>query len=198
MDKDTTQPLIIGDAPEVTENTTKENTSPVMQMPEIDESSAEANLASLEDTMRNFDNTTHTTMTLRRALINKFLPEALNLDMQVTKATDPDMYQGQARFLSEVRQLLNDMDSTTKGHVQTKLKRVDLDQQRDNKIDPAALLAAIKLTQPLEINLNVVQPSHEEIDSKLEQRLAETGDSILDTELEMGGNNLPVEADEQD
>ena len=161
--------------------------------------SVQASLQTLNDSMLHFDDTTRSTQEIRRALVNKFLPDVMNLDMRVGRGTDPDLYQGQARFISEMRQLLNDLDSTAKNHVNVKLKRTDMEQQHANSIDPAAILAAIKLNQPLQVNVTttVPQPSKEEITEKLEKQMQAAGDQILDTELEIGGNQLPVEENDE-
>lgn len=161
--------------------------------------SVQASLQTLNDSMLHFDDTTRSTQEIRRALVNKFLPDVMNLDMRVDRGTDPDLYQGQARFISEMRQLLNDLDSTAKNHVNVKLKRTDMEQQHANSIDPAAILAAIKLNQPLQVNVTttVPQPSKEEITEKLEKQMQAAGDQILDTELEIGGNQLPVEENDE-
>ena len=161
--------------------------------------SVQASLQTLNDSMLHFDDTTRSTQEIRRALVNKFLPDVMNLDMRVDRGTDPDLYQGQARFISEMRQLLNDLDSTAKNHVNVKLKRTDMEQQHANSIDPAAILAAIKLNQPLQVNVTttVPQPSKEEIAEKLEKQMQAAGDQILDTELEIGGNQLPVEENDE-
>ena len=161
--------------------------------------SVQASLQTLNDSMLHFDDTTRSTQEIRRALVNKFLPDVMNLDMRVDRGTDPDLYQSQARFISEMRQLLNDLDSTAKNHVNVKLKRTDMEQQHANSIDPAAILAAIKLNQPLQVNVTatVPQPSKEEITEKLEKQMQAAGDQILDTELEIGGNQLPVEENEE-
>lgn len=161
--------------------------------------SVQASLQTLNDSMLHFDDTTRSTQEIRRALVNKFLPDVMNLDMRVDRGTDPDLYQGQARFISEMRQLLNDLDSTAKNHVNVKLKRTDMEQQHANSIDPAAILAAIKLNQPLQVNVTttVPQPSKEEITEKLEKQMQVAGDQILDTELEIGGNQLPVEENDE-
>lgn len=154
-------------------------------------------LSTLNESMDAYDELTSTTQTLRRVMLDKFLPDALNLDMSVNANTDALMYKSQAAFVAEVRQLLNDVDASAKNHVSIKLKRVDLEQQQANHIDPAELLKAIKLTRPIQVNITSPQPSVEEIETKLEERLAAAGGEILDTELELGGNQLPVQTTEE-
>ena len=70
------------------------------------------NLMSLQDSMRNLDTAVLETQEVRRALLNKFLPEVLSLDMKVNAETDPDQYASQTRFIEQTRQLLNDIDNS--------------------------------------------------------------------------------------
>lgn len=149
-----------------------------------------ADASSLQGSMKNFDDTTAATNELRYALINKFLPEIWSFDL-TDKSVDSETLQSQARFFSEVRQLLNDIDSSMKNHVTVKMKNVDMEHQHENTISPAELLAAIRLKQPMQ-PIAGNRPSADEVDRQLEARFKADGGEILDTELEMGGNNLPV------
>lgn len=150
----------------------------------------------LLQSMRNYDDITERNQVLRQQMIEKILPHILKMDMTVDEDTDPDIYQGKSRFISEARQLLNDSDAAAKNHVAVKLKRTDMDQQRETAIDVAKILSMFKLNSPMQLPPSQ-QLSDDELATKLDERLADT-DPILDTELEMGGNQLPVQVSDDD
>ena len=157
------------------------------------------NLMSLQDSMRNLDTAVLETQEVRRALLNKFLPEVLSLDMKVNAETDPDQYASQTRLIEQTRQLLNDIDNSAKNHVAAKLKQKDLDNQAEASINIAELLKEVKINQGWG-NDNLCSPAFksEELDDLLDEKCDEAGCVVLDTELEMGTNNLPKEEDQDD
>ena len=144
----------------------------------------------IQDTMDNLDVTTATTQEIRKQLLARFLPDVLNLDMKVDPGTDPDLYASQARFLSEFKGLLNDVDTASRQHASTKLKQKDTETQAQAGFNVAEFLSKIKLTGGVPTSSGTIETTAE-IDEKLEQRFAETGCVVLDTELTQGENMLP-------
>lgn len=153
----------------------------------------------LTDALKNLDETTEYTQDIRRTLINKFLDPVLNMDMTQDAKQDAEEYEAYNAMINTVRQLLNDVDTTTARHVNVKLKKIDLDQQRENNFDIAQLLASIKLTDTKWIQTNNKEKiNYDDIENRLEEKFNELEDDILETELELGGSNLPKKEDEEE
>lgn len=152
-------------------------------------------LKSLEDTMLHLDNSTATTQSVRNQMLKKLLPVVDALDIETGLAADPDLLQAQSRLVSEVRGLLNDIDSSAKNQVSIKLKKSDLDTQKQSSINAAEILAQLKLTNDIMIKQiagDTSAPSQEEIEQHLEKEFASSELDIPDTELEVGGSMLPI------
>ena len=158
-------------------------------------------LKSLEDTMLHLDNSTSTTQSVRNQMLKKLLPVVDNLDIETGLASDPDLLQAQSRLVSEVRGLLNDIDSSAKSQVSIKLKKSDLDTQKQSSINAAEILSQLRLTNDLivkQVAGNPALPSKEEIEQHLEKEFASSELDIPDTELEVGGSMLPIHNQKDD
>ena len=66
---------------------------------------------SLDSSMRKYDSNTISTQILRQKLLQKILPNVMNLNLDESAETDPDMYVAKSKLIAETRALLNDMDS---------------------------------------------------------------------------------------
>lgn len=158
-------------------------------------------LKSLEDTMLHLDNSTTTTQSVRNQMLKKLLPVVDALDIETGLAADPDLLQAQSRLVSEVRGLLNDIDSSAKNQVSIKLKKSDLDTQKQSSINAAEILSQLRLTNDLivkQVAGNPTLPSKEEIEQHLENEFASSELDIPDTELEVGGSMLPIHNQKDD
>ena len=153
-------------------------------------------ISTLANSMINYDQTATTTQELRRAFVNKFMPDVLNLDMRVDASTDAKQFEAQTRFMEVFRQTLNDMESSAKNHIGMKLKQKDIEQQQEGNINAAELLAAIKLNNT--ILTKQVEQHADDIEKELQHEFEASGAEILDTELEIGGNRLPVHGNEDE
>lgn len=157
--------------------------------------SVHAELNTLAQSMKHFDETVSSTQDLRRALANKMMPAVMAMDLDDT--SDPDVTLGKSKFLAEYRQLLNDMDGSAKTHIGIKLKQKDMEDQHANSINAAELLAAVKLNNDI-LTQRVNQTNPEELSKLVEDRLVGTDETILDSELQLGGNSLPPVVNESD
>lgn len=159
--------------------------------------SVERSVQSLTESMLTYDYTVASTQELRQSLINKIVPAALELDLKVDPGTDPDVYASQVRLIEQARQLLNDREKSAKDHVTTKLKKSDLDQQKQSNLEVAKLLQQIKLDSwaVQDPNRPLVQ-TEEELAEALDQKCAEKGCTVLDTELTKGEGMLPTKAED--
>lgn len=158
-------------------------------------------LKSLEDTMLHLDNSTTTTQSVRNQMLKKLLPVVDNLDIETGLASDPDLLQAQSRLVSEVRGLLNDIDSSAKSQVSIKLKKSDLDTQKQSSINAAEILSQLRLTNDLivkQVAGKPTLPSKEEIEQHIEEEFASSELDIPDTELEVGGSMLPIHNQKDD
>lgn len=149
-----------------------------------------AEMISLDQSLSNFDNTTRITQDARKAMLDKFLPDLMSLDMRVDKFTDSEQHEAKSRFISEMRGLLNDMDNSAKRHTDTKLKQRDQEIAQANNINAAELLSQIKIGSVIQVPQP--QESEAEVQAKLEEKFKESGAEIPDTELETGNTELPA------
>ena len=72
-----------------------------------------------------------------------------------------------------------------------------MEDQHANSINAAELLAAVKLNNDI-LTQRVNQTNPEELSKLVEDRLAGTDETILDSELQLGGNSLPPVVNESD
>ena len=150
---------------------------------------AVAEMLTLEASLSTFNNVTQITQNARKAMLDKFLPEVMSLDMRVDKMTDSEQHEAKSRFISEMRGLLNDMDGSAKKHVDTLFKQKDQEIAQANNINAAELLSKIKIGST--IQTAPATESESLIEEKLEQRFKESGAEIPVTELETGNTELP-------
>lgn len=169
-------------------------------VPQIAEPTIEAvnqSLISLTESMQSMDSVVTNTQSVRQQLMTKFLPDVLNLDMKVDPGTDPDMYASQARFLSEYRGLLNDLDTSSRNHVNMKLKQKDSETNAAHAINAAEFLSKIKLSRGVPVSNLPFTKSEAEVEALIEKQFEENGCMVLDTELETGQNQLPDKPDNE-
>ena len=159
-------------------------------------------IVSLEEAMLELDNTQNTTQYIRTQMLRKLTPLVASLEVETNIAADPDLFQAQSRFISEVRGLLNDMDTSSKTHTAVKLKQSTLDTQKQSSVNAAELLAQLRLTNDLivkQVTSNTRTPTEDEIEQHLAKSYEAADElTILDTELELGGSMLPRHQDNHD
>lgn len=152
---------------------------------------------SLERSMINFDSTVEYTSSIRDQMLAKLMKSFNDLQLETNSMADPDLMSAQSRLLEQIRGLLNDMDASTKNHVNIKLKKTDIDNQHQSNINAAELLAQLKLTNDnftRQVTMHTITPSDSEIEARLAERIENATDmpDIPDTELEVGGSKLPA------
>lgn len=147
-------------------------------------------LDTLENALKHYDNVTNNTAKVRNVLMGKILPAVMDLDLKVDSGTDPDVYAAQTRLVGEMRQLLNDMDSSAQKHAAIKLKRKDQDIDKANAINGAELLKHIKLSAGFPVCEAPALEQHE-IDAAINKQFEDSGAQVLDTELIQGDGRLP-------
>ena len=143
----------------------EEKTNLVPSMEEVEKS-----IVSLEQSMLEYDHATNETQELRRALVAKLMPAVMKLDLNVDASSDPDLVASQSRVIEQARQLLNDIDSSAKNHVNVKLKKSDIENNHQSNMEIAKLLQKIKIDvmNPNDPNRPLVQ-SEEELNKLLEK-----------------------------
>lgn len=151
---------------------------------------------SLDSSMRKYDSNTISTQILRQKLLQKILPNVMNLNLDESAETDPDMYVAKSKLIAETRALLNDMDSVSNKHVSVKLKQKDSETQASMAFNAADLLNKIKLSAFEEKGTIVL--NRDEIEKELQNKFDESGSVILDSELEDGKNMLPTNEDKKE
>ena len=156
----------------------------------------DSQIDSLMASMSQYDKNTINTQLIRQTLANKLLNDVLKMDLNVVATTNPDLFAAQARMIAEARGLLNDMDTSSRNHTAIKLKQKDTETQADAVLNAAELLTKIKLTVAAE-PAGVTQ-SADVIEDAIMHQFEENGCVVPDTELEMGGNNLPHKKEEEE
>lgn len=156
----------------------------------------DSQIDSLMASMGQYDKNTVNTQIIRQKLANKLLNNVLKMDLNVVATTNPDLFAAQAKMIAEARGLLNDMDNSSRNHTAIKLKQKDTETQADAVLNAAELLTKIKLTVAAEPTGNT--QSADVIEDAIKHQFEENGCVVLDTELEMGGNNLPHKKEEED
>ena len=123
----------------------------------------------------------------------------MKLDLSVDASSDPDLVASQSRVIEQARQLLNDIDSSAKNHVNVKLKKSDIENNHQSNMEIAKLLQKIKIDvmNPNDPNRPLVQ-SEEELNKLLDKKCEENGCVVLDTELGMEDRQLPTNEDKDD
>lgn len=147
-------------------------------------------LNTLQGSLDNYDATTATTADVRRTLMNKLMPSVMKLDLDVTKGTDPEIYAAQTKLLGEMRQLLNDMDSSAQKHVAVKLKKKDSEVQEANAINAAELFKHIKLGSTI-MDINIPNLTEDVVNDAIKKQFDDNGCIVLDTELIENDSQLP-------
>lgn len=186
-------PLILGekniDLSALTEGDTTET-------PKLTLAPEQPYIAALEESMLHFDQSIATTQDMRRKILEKLLPSIESMEVETSFAADPDLFQAQSRFISEIRGLLNDIDTSAKTQVSVKLKKTDMDTQHQSSINAAEILAQLKLNNDILVKQvtakNSTTLNEADIEKQIESRFIESGANIPETELEMGGSNLPA------
>ena len=172
----------------------EEKTNLVPSMEEVEKS-----IVSWEQSMFEYDHATNEAQELRRALVAKLMPAVMKLDLNVDASSDPDLVASQSRVIEQARQLLNDIDSSAKNHVNVKLKKSDIENNHQSNMEIAKLLQKIKIDvmNPNDPNRPLVQ-SEEELNELLDKKCEENGCVVLDTELGMEDRHLPTNEDKDD
>lgn len=150
-----------------------------------------ANISDLLGSMKNYDETTEYTQAMRKALIERYTPDVLKLDMSVNKGTDPELYASQTRFFSEYNNLLNHYDTAARNHTSVKLKNREIENTANIAFSAAEFLSKIKLTDKDNVPGSPCLQSKEEVDALISKQFEESGSIILDSELEEGNIQLP-------
>lgn len=146
---------------------------------------------SLLDALASLDETSKYTQDIRRLLVEKFLTSVTNADPNID-TWDSEQASNISTMLSQIRQFLNDIDTSANKQVAAKLKKTDLDQQRESDFDVARMLAAIKLSDHSFFEHRKATQDYDTMADRIAKEYNESGGrEILEGELSLGGNNLP-------
>lgn len=147
------------------------------------------------DSMNIYDQVTINTQRHREELAKKVLTEAMHADLD---ETDSELLQAKLAIVNAARSVLNDIDKAAKDHVSTKLKKKDTENAAAANINMAAFLAKIQTTAgTMNTSGSIVLQSEQEIEAALEKKFDDDGVIVLDTELEMGDNQIPATKTEE-
>lgn len=157
---------------------------------------AEELALSLTESLADMDSTLQTTSDFRSKMIGELGAKLSTMDFTVDEKSDPDLVQAKARLLSEFRQLMNDHDSNKVTRVKILSKQKDLEDANRARISAVDILCQISLNQKRETPMDVPNKNIEEVEAQIDKVLKDQGCIVLDTELEMGGNQLPEKKEE--
>ena len=147
------------------------------------------NIESLADSMKQYDKNVINIQITRQKLANKLMSAVMGMDLSVDEHADPDTVIAKSKILAEARGLLNDLDSSAKNHTATKLKYKDSETQANAVFNAADLLSKIKIS--IDQDMKAAPTSTTEIEAGIEKQFENKNCTILETELETGGNKLP-------
>lgn len=150
---------------------------------------------SILESMNVYDRNHINTQIMREKLANKLMNAAMtaNLDEGDPEALDVNLH-----IMMEARSILNDLDKAAKDNVAIKLKKKDTENAEASNINMAEFLSKIKLTDVKQFDQGTMVQTAEEISKHIDQLEKDNGITILETELETGGNMLPAKPEESD
>jgi hypothetical protein len=172
------------------------NTNLVRQQVQCNPYQEEDDIASLINSMKQYDKTSKRINIIRQQLAEKVVGSVLNMNLDLSANADADQTIAAAKLIAEARGILTDIDNSSRNHVTTKLKHKDSETQESLAFSAAEILTKIKLTGNNDPGSMVTTPQN--IDAAIDKQFEEKGCVILDTELEVGGNKLPGKKSESE
>jgi hypothetical protein len=147
------------------------------------------------ESMNAYDKNHINTQIMREKLANKLINAAMttNLDEGDPEALDVNLH-----IMMEARSILNDLDKAAKDNVAIKLKKKDTENAEASNINMAEFLSKIKLSDMKQFDQGTMVQTAEEISRNIDKIEKDAGITILETELETGGNMLPSKPEELD
>lgn len=150
-------------------------------------------VSTVEESFNRFDDTTSRTQSIRQILLNKLVPVIEDFELSVSNDTDAELYQAQAKMIDQTRQILNDMDNSSKNHTTLKLKQASLNEEHQANVNIAEILSKVKLTQAATWSVmdanNPVLKNEQELNDVLKKL---TQDEIIaEEELQSSTSKLP-------
>ena len=147
------------------------------------------------ESMNAYDRNHINTQIMREKLANKLINAAMttNLDEGDPEALDVNLH-----IMMEARSILNDLDKAAKDNVAIKLKKKDTENAEASNINMAEFLSKIKLSDMKQFDQGTMVQTAEEISRNIDKIEKDAGITILETELETGGNMLPSKPEELD
>ena len=162
----------------------------------------QASLMDISEIMLKQETRATKTQVLRERLLDNLTPVVMSMKISPNdKGWGVDDSLARTSILSEYRSLLNDMESSDKNLLNSRIKLKDIETAKNNGITAAEFFAQLKLHgqgQNASGTVVVEQPSQAEIESKLNKILDEGNLVISDSELTIGGNQLPREENDSE
>lgn len=155
---------------------------------------------SLEQSMREYDQTTKDTQSFRRQVLDD-MKNSMSI-MRVTIEDGDKMITAKLSYLSQLRELLNDIDNAARNNTTIKLKKSAIEEQHQSNINVVEILSKISLNNQASWAAGDVNHPVYKDEQALAQALANatSNEVISDAELEMSDGMLPrpKEKDEND
>ena len=190
---DNTDPFLVIDGnPAVNDNNTAQVNANV-DYPTAYSPSVQIN--SILESMNVYDKNHINTQIMREKLAAKLMDAAMNADLDEPDAEVKDV---NLHLLMEARSILNDLDKAAKDNVAVKLKKKDTENAEASNINMAEFLSKIKLSDMKQFDQGTMVQTAEEISRNIDKIEKDAGITILETELETGGNMLPSKPEELD
>jgi hypothetical protein len=188
--------LVIGDEPknsEVSENKNTSNPNEVV----ITEEAVNQSVKTIQEVMFDQERRNSKTQMLREALVDHMAPFILDMELDTKNKSYGASFQDKSMLLANFTALLNDIDNSDKNMVSSRLKLKDIEtNSKRNETNAAEFLSQMRklINEGKGLNnIEITQPTAEEIDSKMDEVTESNDLKILDTELSMGGTMLPKE-----
>ena len=188
--------LVIGDEPknsEVSENKNTSNPNEVV----ITEEAVNQSVKTIQEVMFDQERRNSKTQMFREALVDHMTPFILDMELDTKNKSYGASFQDKSMLLANFTALLNDIDNSDKNMVSSRLKLKDIEtNSKRNETNAAEFLSQMRklINEGKGLNnIEITQPTAEEIDSKMDEVTESNDLKILDTELSMGGTMLPKE-----
>ena len=151
----------------------------------------------IEENILQYETRAETVQTRRQKLIAKMEAAVDKMDLEITNKSDPDLVMSQARVLEQYRQMLNDVETSERNLIATKLKKQDTEQSAVQAGQLTEFLKSIKFSNgvPMEERPKMTM---EELNKLMEKQFEERGCIVVETELEATDRQLPTKKSSED
>ena len=151
----------------------------------------------LEENILQYETRAENVQSRRQKLIAKMEAAVDKMNMEITDKSDPDLVMSQARVLEQYRQMLNDVETSERNLIATKLKKKDTEQASIHAGQLTEFLKSIKFSNGVPMEERPTMTA-EELEKLMQKQFEERGCVVVNTELESTERQLPKKKTSED